>query len=182
MKKIDKKLIKKFIEIAHTQLTGEWVLLGGTVLLLTGNNERVTVDIDLVPLKIAESNEYTLRLMRLAEDLGLPPETINQAAGYFLSKIRDFKKHLLPFYKNKKFSLYIPDLYLFIKLKISRLTESDLSDCLNYIDYTVMTKSEIIDESKIIKVINEELKGSINGKKKNLLHLKEYFLKKISHK
>ena len=48
MKPIDVKILKKFLKIAGIELSGEWVLMGGTVLPLLGVDYRTTVDIDFV--------------------------------------------------------------------------------------------------------------------------------------
>jgi hypothetical protein len=57
----------------------------------------VTVDIDMVNLNAKASNSNSLQLMEVAEQLGLPVETINQAGSYFLSKIDDVQEHLVLF-------------------------------------------------------------------------------------
>ncbi|MBI3555124.1 MAG: hypothetical protein HY074_02525 [Deltaproteobacteria bacterium] len=132
MKTVDKKILDKFIRLASDHLRGNWVLLGGTILPLLGVEHRVTTDIDLVGLSDNERAQ-TLQLMTLAEKTGLPVESINQSAGFFLSKIKSFEKHLVVLKKSKGLTIYRPDTYLFLLLKIGRLTETDLSDCLEFI-------------------------------------------------
>jgi len=151
MKSIDVKIIRKFVERAAEKLPGEWVIMGGSVLPLLGKQIRVTQDIDVAGPKAA-TMEHTLKLMEIAEELGLPPEAINQAGAFFLHRIPNWKNHLIPVIKGKKGTFYRPDLWLFIRLKISRLTESDLSDCIHILDEAKTTelepKKELIDQIK----------------------------------
>ena len=127
--------MKKFISIALQKLEGEWILIGGTVLPVLGIDLRVTVDIDMVSLDSKSSNRNSLQLMEIAESLGMPVETINQAGAYFLSKIDDVRDHLILLEESKKCKIYHPDSYLFLKLKIARLSESDLEDCIAFIQH-----------------------------------------------
>src|SRR4051812_21477644 len=123
MKPVTRKVLKKLIQLAGDRLEGKWVLLGGTLLPALGVEYRVTTDIDLVGLGASEQAQ-TLALMGLSEELGLPVETINQAAGYFLMKLRPFDEHLLILHKGKKAEIYRPDLFLFLMLKIARFSET----------------------------------------------------------
>ena len=94
MKALDASLLKKFLKAAGDQLTGEWVLVGGTVLPALNVDVRSTTDIDFVGLPVDTTREQ-LKLMQIAEDLGLPIESINQASAYFISKISGFEKSLV---------------------------------------------------------------------------------------
>jgi hypothetical protein len=129
VKTIDTALLNRFIRLAGDRLKGRWVLLGGTLLPLVGIDYRVTTDIDIVGLGTLEQGQ-TLKLMEIAEHLGLPVESINQAAGYFLSKQESFENHLISLHRGKSAEILRPDLFLFLALKIGRLSESDLTDCL----------------------------------------------------
>ncbi len=134
MNLIGKKLLKIFLKLASLKLKGDWILLGGTVLPALGVEVRSTTDIDVA--KIGESDHSdTLQLMELAEKLGLPVETINQAGSYFLNKIPDFQKHLVVLHRGTHATFYRPDLYLFVQLKIQRMSESDLQDCIEMIKF-----------------------------------------------
>ena len=81
MKGLDHKVMKKFLKLAGARLSGDWVLLGGTLLPALGVDHRVTIDIDLAHKD--QDGSQTLELMQIAEDLGLPVETINQAGAFF---------------------------------------------------------------------------------------------------
>ena len=131
---INKKILGKFLKIAGDRLTGDWILIGGSVLPALGIDVRTTVDIDFIG-KTDQQQMQNLELMNIAVELGLPVETINQAGAYYLTKIPDYDKHLVKLHKGKKATIFTPDLYLFLKLKLERFTESDFTDCLEYIVY-----------------------------------------------
>jgi hypothetical protein len=158
-KSINSLLMNQFIRLAVDQLEGDWVIIGGTVLPLLGIDIRVTVDIDLVSLEIKNSNQQNLKLMQIAESLGMPIESVNQAGAYFLSKIPDAKDNLILFCESKKCKIYRPNVYLFLKLKVARLSESDLEDCCamvkNYPNEVKMSKKKILHLLKTAKLESE---------------------------
>lgn len=129
MKGIDQKLLRKFLALAGDRLKGRWVLLGGTLLPLVGVDYRVTTDIDLVGLGKSEMSQ-ALELMKLVEELGLPVEAINLAAGHFLEKLAPYNAHLVPLHRGRTAEILRPDLCLFLMLKLDRLSDTDLLDCL----------------------------------------------------
>ncbi len=178
MKTIDQSLLTKLIQLAGNNLKGDWVLMGGTVLPLLGINYRVTTDIDLAGTS-SKQQEQTLDLMTLAEKVGLPVETINQAGAYFLQKISNFSAHLLLIHRGKTAKIFRPDLYLFIALKIDRLSESDLSDCLEYIKYSKQASEEMFKE-KIIKMIASKIKVAKSEDQRARLNQLGLFLKTIA--
>ncbi len=168
---IDSKLMKKFMERAVQQLEGEWIVIGGTVLPLLGIDLRITVDIDLVNLDIKNSNRQSLQLMEIAESLGLPVETINQAGSYFLSKIDDVRDHLILFQESKKCKIYRPDSYLFLKLKIARLSQSDFEDCSAFVDHD---PDDFKNNKKAIALLLKgALKSASSEKKERLIELQK---------
>ncbi len=157
-KPIDKKTLQKFLTTAGETLHGDWILIGGTVLPLLGIDSRPTVDIDLIALE-KSGMEETLQLMEMAEKLGLAVESINQAGAYFLKKIPEYKKNLLLLHKGKTAKIFRPNLYLYINLKIGRLTESDLEDCINMIQYSIPLSSKE-DLGLLKKLLTKEIKKS----------------------
>ncbi|MFM8316166.1 MAG: hypothetical protein ACKOA8_17945 [Deltaproteobacteria bacterium] len=72
MIEINSKTTQRFCELAAKELKGDWVILGGSVMVLLGVKERFTVDI------------------------GLAPEAINQAGAFFLNRIPNWKDNLVP--------------------------------------------------------------------------------------
>ena len=71
MNAISKELLDQFFELASEKLSGEWILLGGSVLPYLGRPIRATVDIDLAT-KSLRGGEQQLELMEIAESLSLP--------------------------------------------------------------------------------------------------------------
>lgn len=126
-------VLRAFLAEAETRLRGEWVLLGASVLCFLGI-ARPTADIDLAKLE-GFSKKDQFALMDAALAIGLAPETVNSAAGYFLSKIPDFKSELVELSRRSGFTLYRPNATLFLKLKAARMTETDLQDCLALIQH-----------------------------------------------
>ena len=109
--------------------------------------------------------------MKIAEDLGLPIESINQAGAHFLYKIPNYTKNLVLLYKGKRATIYRPNTMLFFQLKIPRLLESDFQDCFQFLRFAKKTK-EKIDKKSIEKMLNQELKETHSyQKKEKLKHL-----------
>jgi len=156
MTPLDSKLLKKLLDAATEKLDGEWILLGGTLLPALGVETRPTVDVDLICLKKG-SNKQSLKLMALAESLGLPVETINQAGAYFLEKTKYTRADLIVLKKGKRATLFRPTLTLFWKLKISRLSESDLSDCVHYLKFS-RDRGEKVETSVLTALIEQALR------------------------
>lgn len=128
MKPLDQETLQCFLELAGERLEGEWVVIGGMVLPLLGVAHRVTVDIDVAGPDDASSDQM-LTLMQIAEELGFPVEAINQAGAYFLHRIEGWNDHLVEVHRGTSATILVPDPTLFVLLKLSRLTESDLADC-----------------------------------------------------
>ena len=156
--------MKQFKSLAGDQLKGDWVVLGGTVLPFLNSTYRVTVDIDIAPIK--KEMDQTLKLMEICEQLKLPIETINRAASFFLYKIDKFEENLEILHKGKSASIFIPNLILFINLKIDRFSESDYTDCLEYIKYYKKNKKEI-PIKEILILVKKKLKSEKNQHKKD---------------
>jgi hypothetical protein len=171
VKTIDSKLLRKFLKLAGARLEGDWILIGGTVLPVLGVNHRVTTDIDLIGLSNPDQGQ-TLALMSLAEELGLPVESVNQAGAYFLEKIEDFRNRKVLLHRGKKASIFRPDATLFILLKIKRMSESDMADCLEWIK-KMKKEREQFDLPVIRKAISGERKSA---SVENLLRLDQLAL------
>lgn len=154
MKKINSALMKKFIDLASKRLTGDWLILGGTVLPVLGVDHRATVDVDLVGDDGIASQEQMLKLMEIAEELGLPVEAINSAGAHFLRKIAGHRAHWIELKKGPGATIYRPDLVLFLQLKIGRLSDTDLEDCLAF-----LKADPTHDRTKAIQVIEKASKG-----------------------
>lgn len=160
---LDSKKIQNFLKKAVDELHGDWILIGGTVLPALGIDHRVTVDIDLVPLT-SFGNDEMLGLMSLAEELGLPVETINSAGGFFLKKIPGYENEILLLREGKTARIFRPQFLLYLKLKLARLSETDLQDVLTLYKYCRKQK-ETIDHKVCVKWIDEHLKKNLKNSK-----------------
>ena len=125
------------------------------MLPLLGVGHRSTMDIDLAGISEQGQSE-TLKLMELAEELGLPIEAINQAAAYFLLRETDFRKHLVLLHQGTRATFFRPDATLFVRLKVSRLSESDLEDCLQMLKFAAR-HGEKPDRTALSKRITQEM-------------------------
>jgi hypothetical protein len=169
---LDINTLKKFLDKAADHLTGDWLLMGGTVLPLLDQEVRATTDIDIVRVGGKGRNEDTLQLMELAESIGLPPESINQAGAFFLSKIEHGKKDLVLLRKGKKSRIFRPGATLFILLKIGRMSQSDFADCRAWLGYCAR-KKEPIDRERVEKAIQDSMAEASEEKKKGLLTVRQ---------
>ena len=169
---LDAHLLARFVDIAMDRLEGDWVLIGGTVLPLLGISDRVTLDIDIVgPIDAPQS--ATLVLMEIAEGLGLPPEAINQAAAFFLRRIKGWQDHVVPYRHGASGTLFRPDATLYVLLKLPRLSEADLGDCLAFLDFARL-HDEKIDLGKLRSATRRHLrKKQSESKQGRLLALLE---------
>jgi len=138
---MNQETLHRFIVLAKKKLKGDWVLLGGTLLYFFNHDYRTTTDIDFVPLGRGKSNQDLLQTFEIATELGLPVETINSAALYFLEKIPNYQDELLVIHKWKSGRIYRPNLYLFFVLKVARLSESDYLDCLEFLKIELEEKT-----------------------------------------
>ena len=156
MKNLDSALLKKFLLVAGEKLSGQWILVGGTLLPAVGVDARATVDIDLIGLGPAESAQ-TLELMTIAESLSLPVDTINQAAAFFLNKVGYREADLLLLHEGSNAKIFRPSIALYIKLKSARMTESDFIDCKNYFSFCEKN-GDLVDKKIIATTIARALK------------------------
>ncbi len=136
-KTINKETLLKFIQKAEQRLQGDWVIIGGAVLPLLGVSQRATVDIDIAGPPESPQSE-TLVLMEIADELGLPVEAINQAGAFFLRRIKGWEKMLVPLRSvnpEQTAVFFRPQVTLFVLLKMGRLSETDLQDCLVFMEF-----------------------------------------------
>lgn len=164
MKVLDSKLLKRFLKQASSSLTGRWLLIGGTLLPAIGLDIRATIDIDLIGLG-AKEKAQNLELMNLAEALGLSIESINQAAEFFLQKAGYTEADLIPLQTGKHCTIFRPSAALYLKLKVARLSESDLQDSIHYFQYCVKAGDDI-DRASISSMLARELAKQASEERK----------------
>jgi hypothetical protein len=165
MKPITSKLVHQMMNLAEKHLKGDWVIIGGSVLTVLGISERVTVDIDLAG-PIDSTQKDVLKLMEIAESIGLDVEAINQAGAFFLHKIPKWQDELVVIQKGSNVRFLRPNLCLFIKLKCGRMSETDLSDCLVMIKYEKSQSNKLATNS-LKKFIEKLADKESNESKRN---------------
>lgn len=171
MKALNQHTLQAFINLAGDRLNGEWVLIGGTILPLLGIDHRVTTDIDFIKITTSSTVD-TLKLMELAEELELPIECINQAGALYLSRIPNYQNSLVLLHRGKSATIYRPDAFLYLVLKLKRLSETDLLDCIQWLNWAT-TSGELPETDKVLSAIKKDLKakGISAGKKARLKKL-----------
>jgi hypothetical protein len=147
-------VLKKFQDLALKSLTGEWVIIGGAVMHLLNIDERTTLDIDLA--RRSGDLDETVKLMKISEKLGFSPYAINQAGSFFLRQIPEWEKKLILCAESKSCRLYRPNGTLYLQLKMARMSESDLTDCLHMVKYCREHK-ETLD----IALLKREIKKAL---------------------
>ncbi len=125
---LDRGRIDAIIDAATDSLEGDWLLVGGAAAAVWFLSERVTEDVDLVSLR--GSREDRLALLALAERLGLSPEAFNSAADFFVHRIPGWTEEMELLRQGRGARIHRPTVTLFILLKLGRLSEVDLDDCL----------------------------------------------------
>ncbi|MCC7442564.1 MAG: hypothetical protein IT285_13080 [Bdellovibrionales bacterium] len=70
-------------------------------------------------------------------------------------KLQPFEEHLLVLHQGKNATIYRPNVYLFLMLKLGRLTASDLSDCL------ALIKREGLPPMPRLKTLQKRVRAEI---------------------
>lgn len=135
MSGFERDTIQRFLELAGERLSGDWVIIGGCVPHLLGIGTRTTVDIDIAGPDEAGMGQAVI-LMEVAEALGLPVESVNPSGAFFLHNIPGWDKDLVEIHRGGTATFYVPNTTLFLLLKIKRLSEADLDDCLQVLQHT----------------------------------------------
>lgn len=144
--------IEDFLEAACAGLEGEWLLVGGALAATWFAAGRVTADIDLIGL--AGTMAERLQLMELAQARGLPVEAVNSAADFFLHRIPGWRDELEVLRRGPRSTLYRPTPTLFLLLKIGRLSEQDLADCLGLLSL-VQKEGLALDAPRVLAALAE---------------------------
>ncbi len=120
--------VQRFLDVAGERLEGDWLLIGGALAAVWLGVERRTEDIDMVGL--GGTAEERIALMDLALGHGWPVETVNSAADFFVRRVPGWRDELELLHRGPGARILRPSPTLFLLLKLSRLSEADLGDCL----------------------------------------------------
>ncbi|MEM1031582.1 MAG: hypothetical protein AAF928_07765 [Myxococcota bacterium] len=128
---LERPRIDALIDKIADELEGEWLLIGGALVALWLNPRRITEDIDIIGLDDGSSQRW--QLLALAEAEHLPIETLNSAADFFVRRIASWREDIEVFRDGRRGRIHRPTPTLFVRLKMARLSEQDLDDCLGLI-------------------------------------------------
>jgi hypothetical protein len=98
---------------------------------------------------LLDQESRVLALMELASKLGLPIESVNSAADFFVHRISGWREMLVPFRSGTRGAIFRPNATLFLLLKIGPLSENDLADCTAVIQ-TVQQGQEPLDRPRVL--------------------------------
>ncbi len=153
MKSITGARAKRFIKEALARVRGDWLIFGGAVLPLLGDEEaRPTLDIDVAALGWDAPQSAQLKWMDTAEALGLAPEAINTAGAFFVGKLKLTETDCALLAEGKGVRLFRPGPTAYLSLKLGRLSENDLVDCMRWID-RCRRENETIDLKEVRKAM-----------------------------
>lgn len=127
------------------------LLIGGAAAATWFAPLRTTENLDLIGLAGTQAERFAL--MNLAVDAGLPVEAVNSAADFFVRKIADWREQLVVLHRGARGTIYRPTATLFLLLKIGRLSETDLDDCLRLLDHCRAT-GEPVDRPRVRAALN----------------------------
>lgn len=140
--------LRDLLQRVTDELDGDWLLVGGGVVAVWLSDTRVTEDIDLVGVPGTQEQRYAL--IEVCVRAGVPPETVNSAADYYLRKIPDWQMHTAPLFTGTRGRILRPTTTLFLLLKLSRLTETDLEDCRVWLAHS---EREPVDEARVLAAL-----------------------------
>jgi len=123
---LDRAAIERLLDAAAARLEGDWLLLGGALVAVWADASRKTEDVDLVA--IDERPGDRLALMELADAAGLPVETVNSAADFFLRRVPGWREGTAVLRAGLRARILRPSPTVFLLLKASRMSEDDLAD------------------------------------------------------
>lgn len=150
---ITKKQYDMFLKFVVEHITNDWVIIGGSLLAIINAKSRNTTDIDICPVN-EMTNESRLLLMDLALKSGLPIESINASADFFLNQIPNWRNSLVLFKAGTYGNIYRPSLELYLQLKLNRSSDSDLQDCVSFLNWHKENLLEI-DSAKIRELLKK---------------------------
>jgi hypothetical protein len=148
---MDRSRIEAIVEAVADRLDGDWLLVDGSLVALWIEPRRTTEDVDLVPVR--GSRDARMALLGLAAELGLPVEALNSAADYFVERIPGWTEEIAVLRKGKRGCVYRPSPTLFLLLKVRRLSEEDLADCLALLD-KVARESLPLDRDRVVRELD----------------------------
>lgn len=155
---MERKVVDDLLARADDHLEGDWLLVGGALALVWLDSPRATEDIDLFSIRGSQADR--LALMDLAVAVGLPVEAVNTAAEYYVRRVAGWDRMIQVWQKGARATVYRADPTLFMLLKLRRLSEADLEDCLLLLRRTaerglVLDRARIRDDGAALPVTED---------------------------
>jgi hypothetical protein len=148
---LDAPRIDAVLDAVCRTLSGDFLLVGGALVSIWLDRNRVTEDLDLVGISREDSR---IVLMDLALAHGLPVDAINSAADFFVMRIEGWHDEIEILREGPAARIYRPTPTLFLLLKCSRLSEQDLADCLLLLD-RVRSEGLALDRARVLAAIED---------------------------
>lgn len=142
----DRTRIEALLTRACERLEGEWLLIGGSAAAAWFAPSRTTEDLDMIGLGGTQAER--LALMELAAESAIPIEAVNSAADFFVRRIPGWRDELVVLRRGPRATVFRPSATLFLLLKLGRLTEVDLDDCVALIAHC-RVHGERIDAARV---------------------------------
>lgn len=146
---LDRARIDEVITAVAERVAGDFLLVGGGAVAMWLEPRRVTEDIDIIGFNGDARERFAL--MDVASDLGLPIETVNSAADFFVFRIPDWRSHVVPLRRGRSGTVYRPDATLLLLLKVGRLSETDFDDCCA----VLRVDADSVDRSRVSEALRE---------------------------
>jgi hypothetical protein len=105
--------------LAEKGVIGEIQLLGGAVMMLAFNAREATKDVDAI---FAPTREIRLAASRVAEEMGIQSDWLNDGAKGFASPNGDYSDKTLPQFPNLRLLAPTPEYMLAMKVLAARTT------------------------------------------------------------
>lgn len=144
---LDHNQIRGVLQRLADTHSGDWLLVGGGAVALWLSARRTTQDIDIVPFIAAPEARYAL--YGVAHDLGFPVEVVNSAADFFVHRIDDWRTMTVELLRGQLGTIWRPTATLLILLKLGRMSERDLEDCLA----AVLGAPDELDHPRILSAV-----------------------------
>lgn len=138
--------MRSLVERVGERLDGEWLLIGGAAAAAWFAPARTTEDVDLIGLGGTQAERFAL--MQFAADAGLPIEAVNSAADFFVRRVDGWRDQLVELHRGPRATIFRPNATLFVVLKLARLSQTDLEDCLGLFAHCRAT-GEAIERDRI---------------------------------
>jgi len=156
---MDGERIRAIVHEIGERLEGDWLLIGGGLVALWIEPGRTTEDLDIVGM--AGCDDPRLALLQLADDLGLPVETLNSAADFFVQRIDGWEREVELLQRGSVGRIFRPSATLFLLLKVGRPAPDPTGrKCTRPSDSTFCSRASQSERSCALSLLSEAARMS----------------------